>query len=140
MSTITLQEKVLAHLNAFKHVRVEDDRYVPQEITQDGIASALNISRPHVSQILADLVSKGDVEVFYGYANGAARPVKRKVYHLSVSGIRRYETVREKMIRMGVDVDRFGVNFNNCSTDEYLKLSREDRDMFGCLCVLRIRV
>jgi len=140
MSTITHRDKVLVYLNKYKNLRIEEERYVTFDITQDGIASALNISRPHVSQILSGMVADGSIETLNSYVNSAQRPVKRKVYRLTASGRMEYQNLYKMMLDNGIDTEGMWFNFNNCGTDDFAKLSPEERNMYGCLCVLRIKV
>ena len=82
MPGVTVGERILVHLSGFlRHV---DAYECPIEMTQDGIASALSISRAHVALELKRLRTSGRIQERMAHvANGRSR---RKVYDLTPAG------------------------------------------------------
>src|SRR3989454_3985091 len=79
---VTVGERFLVHLSGFlRHV---DAYECPVEMTQDGIAAALSLSRAHVALELKRLKTTGRVEERMAHvANARSR---RKVYELTPAG------------------------------------------------------
>jgi len=83
MSAITVQDAVILHLNRYS--TVSPDTYnMPFDMTQDGIATALGISRAHASMELKKLISKGQVSSIIAHTSQASR--KRNAYYLQPCG------------------------------------------------------
>ncbi len=82
MPGATVGERIVVHLSGFlRHV---DAYEVPVEMTQDGIGTALGISRAHVALELKRLRQAGKVEERMAHVAGAR--TRRKVYDLTPSG------------------------------------------------------
>ena len=62
------------------------DFVAPQELTQDGIAAALGITRPHASLVLKKLVQDGFVEARLLHIRGGRR--RKTAYIISQAGVR----------------------------------------------------
>ena len=76
MPGVTVGERILVHLSGFlRHV---DAYEVPPDMTQDGIGSALGLSRAHVALELKRLKGKRLVEETRAHVNGNG--ARRKVY------------------------------------------------------------
>jgi tetratricopeptide (TPR) repeat protein/DNA-binding MarR family transcriptional regulator len=82
LPVVTVGERVLVHLSGF--LRHADAYECPPEMTQDGIAAALGISRAHVALELKRLRSLSRVEERMAHVAGAK--TRRKVYHLTPAG------------------------------------------------------
>ncbi len=82
MPGVTVGERILVHLSGFlRHV---DAYECPVEMTQDGIAASLSISRAHVALELKRLKTAGKVQERMAHvANARSR---RKVYDLTPAG------------------------------------------------------
>jgi len=82
LPAVTVGERILVHLSGFlRHV---DAYECPVEMTQDGIAAALSLSRAHVALELKRLKTTGRVEERMAHvANARSR---RKVYELTPAG------------------------------------------------------
>ncbi len=82
MPGVTVGERILVHLSGF--LRHADAYEVPVEMTQDGIATALSLSRAHVALELKRLKATGKVQERMAHvANARSR---RKVYELAPAG------------------------------------------------------
>jgi len=84
-------ERILVHLSGF--LRHADAYECPAEMTQDGIAAALSISRAHVALELKRLRTSGRVQERMAHvANARSR---RKVYDLTTAGQEAARRMRE---------------------------------------------
>lgn len=91
MPGATVGERIVVHLSGFlRHI---DAYEVPLEMTQDGIGSALGISRAHVALELKRLRAAGKVEE--RMAHVATARTRRKVYVLTPSGQELARRMRE---------------------------------------------
>jgi len=82
LPSVTVGERILVHLSGF--LRHADSYECPVEMTQDGIAVALLLSRAHVALELKRLKSTGKVQERMAHvANARSR---RKVYELTPAG------------------------------------------------------
>ena len=82
MSSVTVGERVLVHLSGF--LRHADAYECPVEMTQDGIAAALALSRAHVALELKRLKTSGRVQERMAHVAHARS--RRKVYELTPAG------------------------------------------------------
>jgi tetratricopeptide (TPR) repeat protein/DNA-binding MarR family transcriptional regulator len=82
MNRCTIGNRVLIHLSCLSRHR--EDFVCPQEMTQDGIASRLGISRAHVALELKRLEKRSQVE--YRLAHVVRAKSRRKVYTLTSAG------------------------------------------------------
>ncbi|HYY47527.1 MAG TPA: hypothetical protein VFA17_02475, partial [Thermoplasmata archaeon] len=82
MSGVTVGERILVHLSGF--VRHADAYECPVEMTQDGMAASLAMSRAHVALELKRLKEAG--RVVQRMAHVANARTRRKVYDLTPSG------------------------------------------------------
>ena len=82
MSSVTVGERVLVHLSGF--LRHADAYECPVEMTQDGIAAALALSRAHVALELKRLKTAGRVQERMAHVAHARS--RRKVYELTPAG------------------------------------------------------
>ncbi|MGI0149690.1 MAG: tetratricopeptide repeat protein, partial [Thermoplasmata archaeon] len=100
MPGVTVGERILVHLSGF--LRHADAYECPVEMTQDGIAAALALSRAHVALELKRLKTTGRVaERMAHVANARSR---RKVYELTLAGQevarRMREHARSRTVRL----------------------------------------
>jgi len=82
VSSVTVGERVLVHLSGF--LRHADAYECPVEMTQDGIAAALALSRAHVALELKRLKTAGRVQERMAHVAHARS--RRKVYELTPAG------------------------------------------------------
>ena len=83
---ITFRDKVLAFLYGHVHVSRDIHYGAPFEITQDGIAIILGISRSHASVVLGKMVSSGEVQCSAATIKDSERTNKRKIYLITPHG------------------------------------------------------
>ncbi len=79
-----MAQRILLHLSLFARYREEYE--CPQEVTQQGIASSLVLSRSHVALELKKLLAERKVEWRLAHVRGAKS--RRKVYFTTPSGER----------------------------------------------------
>src|SRR3989454_10504539 len=82
LPSVTVGERILVHLSGF--LRHADAYECPVEMTQDGIAAALALSRAHVALELKRLKSTGKVGERMAHVTNARS--RRKVYELTPAG------------------------------------------------------
>ena len=101
MSALTVQEKIILHLS--QYTNYGGKVVVPSSITQEGIADAVGVQRPHISVDIKRMIKKGLVEEFKAHAGGRK---KRKAYYLTSEGIRRYmgliEELKKRKVRVNI--------------------------------------
>ncbi|HEY3420346.1 MAG TPA: hypothetical protein VGK23_07325 [Methanomassiliicoccales archaeon] len=91
MNTLTVQERILIHLDANRGKR--NDYSAPFEITQDGVGQALIITRAHASIELKTLLADGMVDE--GLHHVAGYPQMRKTYEITAKGSQRVSNVKD---------------------------------------------
>ena len=82
MPNVTVGERILVHLSGF--LRHADAYEVPVEMTQDGIAAVLGLSRAHVALELKRLRTTGKIQERMAHVAHARS--RRKVYELTPAG------------------------------------------------------
>lgn len=140
MQTITFHDKALAHLNRFRHIRQDIEYGAPFEITQDGIAVSLGITRSHASIILKRMAEKGEVEWGESTVKKSNSSKKRKVYFLTEIGKGVYEQMKENMASDGIAVDELKMVLNQAAYDDIKRVAGEKMDMIGMMCVIRFAI
>jgi hypothetical protein len=101
MKRITVKDKILLHIQHFKGYQQEYE--LPTELTQDGIAKGVGVSRSHAAITLSELKDKEYVNDQLGRVKGLHR--QRKVYFITPSGevyangLRDIYSVRTVMIK-----------------------------------------
>ncbi len=107
---ITSKEKVVIHLldyHKFRH-----DSAAPEEVTQDGIAEAIDVGRNNVSKVVRDLVKEDILTVQKKHVRGMKRI--RKVYFLTHMGFQHGVSLKEEIESVGVTV----VDFDQEETED----------------------
>ncbi len=131
--SITVGERIVLHLNQFS--KYQDDFDVPIDVSQDGIASALRISRAHAAIELKKLKEAG--EVTERLAHIKRGKTKRKVYFLSPKGSDRALKVKEFAEKEGIEIIPF-LDLKRCKGPElWSSINEKHRPIFGQACVFR---
>lgn len=101
---LTHGEKALIYLGRFNPVDYLDTYVVPFDLTQDGIAIALHISRAHASIVLKHLREKQMVRQRIAHQpNGT---IRRYVYLITSEGQKKRIECLEKMEEEGLSLDQ----------------------------------
>lgn len=138
MENPTIRERILLHLGRFKMANEEEVYNLPFDLTQDGIAAALGISRAHSSLELKKLRQAGKVRENQVHVIGSG--IRRKVYYLEPEGRIEAEHVRKKLEDAGVPFETV-LDMRKCDPRlMWDKLSASDRDALGLACVIRVSV
>ena len=138
MSTLPVWEKIILHLNQYR-MTDSDDRYnAPWDLTQDGIASSLRISRAHSSIELKKLRLNGKVVENYSHIKG--KDNKRKTYFLTAMGMADAQRIRDRAEREGIDFASM-LDMKRCDPCALLDtFDDKGRDVLGIACILRCSV
>jgi tetratricopeptide (TPR) repeat protein len=132
-SPLTVGERILLHLSQFsKH---QDDYDVPFDVSQDGIASALRISRAHAAIELKKLRESDDVDERLAHIRKGKN--RRKVYFLSLRGEDKTRRIREFAEKEGIDVKPL-LDIRRCNGEElWSSLEPGLRPLFARACIFR---
>lgn len=132
-SPLTVGERILLHLRLFS--KYQDDYDVPFDVSQDGIASALRISRAHAAIELKKLKEGGDVSERLAHIRKGK--TRRKVYFLSPMGEEKGRRIREFAEKEGIDVKPL-LDIRRCTGDElWGSLNEELRAILCKACAFR---
>lgn len=131
--TLTVSERILLHIS--QHQKLKDSYDVPFDVSQDGIAQALVISRAHAAVELKKLKESG--EVFERLAHIKRGKNKRKVYFLSPSGEEKATSIRQYAHSEGIDIGP-GVDLRRArGTELWAPLSEGNKIVLGMAVVFR---
>ncbi len=136
MSSLSIKQKVLVHLYRFRNVSEREMFNLPWEMTQDGVATSLMISRAHSCQELKILMDKGLVWERLAHVKGGK--TKRKIYMLTASGLDEYERIRPVAGEDEILSDI--INRSDDTESESIISKNRISDSLGCICVLRTPV
>lgn len=141
----SVMDRILLHLLDFKSYEGEIDGSM--DLTQIGIADAIGIKRGNVNQDIQPLISKGYVECHKVHVPGIK--IKRSNYYLTCQGYEKAKTVKEKLIKVNIEmIDREGIHsrtniadlLNNTRLDiRFVDVVREANisRLFDCKTFLR---
>ncbi|MDR1404335.1 MAG: hypothetical protein LBJ20_02035 [Candidatus Methanoplasma sp.] len=134
----TIRERALLHLSRFPAMNPNEMFNVPFDLTQDGIASVLGISRAHASLELKKLKETNKVDDWLAHIKGAG--AKRKAYYLLPDGVSEAEMLRQRFESTGIVVDTL-LDMKRCDPGiMWESLSAKDRETFGLVCVFRVPI
>ncbi len=120
-SAVTVGERILLHLSQFsKH---SDSFDAPPEVSQDGIAEALRISRAHAAIELKKL--KEVEEVSERLSHIRRGPTKRKVYFLTEKGEVRAKRLKDYVAREGIELAPL-LDMRRCKASDLWKATPTD--------------
>lgn len=91
------RNKILLHLESQNDPQGKHNKNAknPYAMCQKGIAEAVQLSRPRVSQIIKEMIEKGLVKKEKGRISGVKR--RRMVYFLTSQGLKKAKKIREKL-------------------------------------------
>lgn len=139
MSNLTLPERVLLHVYRYRHIAETTEFTIPMELTQNGIAEALGISRSHASILVGGLVEDGRLICRKGHVKGNER-TSRKVYFITALGCDHCRKILDGTLERDDVDDALPQNINYCCSTVLWSLPKEERDMIGGILVLRCPV
>lgn len=134
----TIRERALLHLSRFPGMNPSEMFNVPFDLTQDGIASVLGISRAHASLELKKLKEAGKVDDWQAHIKGSG--TKRKAYYLLPDGTAEAVLLRERFEKAGIAVNAL-LDMKRCDPGiMWESLCAEDKETFGLACVFRVPI
>ena len=111
---------------------------VPFDLTQDGIASVLGITRAHASLELKKLKETGKADDWVAHIKGSG--TKRKVYYLLPEGIAEAELLKKRFEDSGIMIDAL-LDMKRCEPEVmWDNLNDKDKETFGLACVFRVPI
>lgn len=132
MASLSVKQKTLIYLNKYKSFDPSNTYNAPWELTQDGIANALCISRAHASIILSQLKNESKAEETMSHIKNGK--TKRKAYYITPIGMEEAVKIIDYAVREEINIDSI---IDAKRQDPVLlldKLSESDRYALGCLC------
>ena len=103
--TLTYKKKILIHLKGYTSFR--DNDIQPPEVTQEGIADGVDMSRTHVSRVLQGMKEQGLIHEDTKHVKDRTR--KLKTYVLTEKGVKAAENIMNKLEEVTLDVVKEGV-------------------------------
>jgi tetratricopeptide (TPR) repeat protein len=132
-SAVTIGERILLHLSQFS--KFSDSFDAPQDVSQDGIAEALRISRAHAAIELKKL--KEFEEVSERLSHIRHGPTKRKVYFLTDKGESRAKNLKDYVAREGIELAPL-LDLRRCrASDLWMATTPDMRGVLGAASVFR---
>ena len=138
MTEFSIGERLLLHLHKYRRVDPAEYFNIPWDLTQDGIAASLRISRAHASLELKKQREKGNVREDQVRIKGGK--VKRKCYSLTHEGLEAARKVEAAAIDAGIDPDSLLDLKRQDPEVVFENLPEDDRFALGCACVFRMPV
>ena len=131
--TLTVGERILFHL--LQYTRYLDSFDVPIDITQDGIAAALRISRAHAALELKKLKNADEVKERLSHVKRGR--TKRKAYFLTTSGEARARQIRSYAEENDIDLTPYQ-DIRKCKGPElWSVLDEKFKPVVAMSCVFR---
>ena len=125
-------------MNQFKMTDPGDRYNVPWDLTQDGIASSLRISRAHSSIELKKLRLSGKVIESYSHIKG--KDNKRKTYFLTAMGMADAQRITDRAEKEGIDFTSM-LDMKRCDPNALLDtFDEKEKEVLGMACILRCSV
>ncbi len=132
-SVLTVAERIILHLSQYS--KLQDNYDVPIDVSQDGIAAALRISRAHAAIELKKL--KDGQEVMERLAHIRRGKTKRKVYFLVPKGEARAGKIKEFAISEGIEIMPL-LDLKKCAGEDLWKSTDgQFRPILAQACVFR---
>jgi hypothetical protein len=133
VSAVTVGERIILHLAQFSKYLNSFD--APPEVSQDGIAEAIRISRAHAAIELKKLKEHEDVVERMSHIRRG--PTKRKVYFLTESGEKRAKNLKDYVESQGIDIAPL-LDLKRCKGPELWEgTSEEFRPVLGMASIYR---
>ena len=140
MTTVSFRDKILCHLYRYRLVKKNEDYRAPLEITQDGIAMAVNTSRSHVSVMVARMIEAQLITKNTAYIRNSRRVSKRLVYYLTETGKNEYFRRVAELREEGIDLENMDLSVKDCRYDDIKRIASDRLDDVAGLLFLRAQV
>jgi len=133
MSGLTVGERIILYVGRYqKH---KDSFDVPFDVSQDGIAGSLGISRAHAAIELKKLRESGEVEEKLAHIKRGRN--KRKVYFLTASGEQKAAKILQFAQSEGIDLGPLLDIRRSKGKELYASLSPENKEIMAGASVFR---
>ena len=138
MTSLSVKQKALIFLYKYRTYDKSDIYNTPWELTQDGVAGAVGVSRAHASIVLNQLKEEGNVEERITHIRNGK--TKRKSYFITPSGMEEGEMIIDLANKEKIDIaylletrkKGYDISFDN--------LNKGDRFALGCACAFNMPV
>ena len=140
MKDITNHDRISAHLFRYNHIRYDIEFDAPFEITQDGIALNLGISRGHSNIVLKRMEENNELLIGFSTIKGSNRAAKRKIYLLSEYGKSQFKERIKELKSYDTDVEDLVKGIDRYRLEDIKRITGDKMDDLGCMAVLRVRV
>ena len=137
MKVLTIGEKIILHLEKYIMINADDAFSAPWDLTQDGVATSLRISRAHACIELKKL--KVADKVFEKHIHIKGGRTRRKSYFLTPLGMADAANIRKSAKEEGIDVMPL-LDMRRCDTDLLESIDAENRAILGLACALRCSI
>lgn len=135
---ITVRQRILLHLGRFPGITPADEFNIPFDLTQDGIASVVGITRAHASIELKKMTDSGLAVAWQAHMRGTRS--RRLAYCLQPAGFSEAARLQKEVMQAGMDVDTL-LDMKRCDAgSKWDSLAPADRDTFGKACVMRVPI
>ncbi|MDY0293379.1 MAG: hypothetical protein RBQ77_02250 [Candidatus Methanomethylophilaceae archaeon] len=139
MDRVTVKDRILLHLGRFEMMNGDEIYNVPWDLTQDGIANSLRISRAHASIELKKMRESGLVDEHHAQIKGSGSS-KRKVFFLTPSGRGECHGTRKRMDSEGIFIDAL-LDLRRCDPVVlWESLDPECQEVMGLACAFRVPI
>ncbi|MDD1748221.1 MAG: hypothetical protein LUQ16_10710 [Methanomassiliicoccales archaeon] len=132
--TLTVAERIILHLS--QQQKFKDSYDVPFDVSQDGIAQALLISRAHAAVELKKLKECSEVNERLAHIKKGKN--KRKVYFLTTTGEEKAEKIRGFAEERGIDVGPCVDVRRARGSEVWRTLSEDNKKVLAAASVFRI--
>ena len=138
MASLSVRQRIVMYLEKYRNNDPNNIYDIPWDLTQDGIAAGLRISRAHASVELGKLMDMGKVEERLTHIKNGK--VKRKTYYLTPLGKENADDIRRFAAEEGIDLDSVLDLKRKDPTILLEDLIPEDRYALGCACAFDVPV
>ena len=140
MKEITNHDRISAHLFRYNYIRSDIEFDAPFEITQDGIAMGIGVSRGHSNIILRRMEDNNEIIVGLSSIRDSNRSAKRKIYLLSEYGKNLFKARIKELKESGTDVEDLVKGIDRYRLEDIRRITGDRMDDLGCMAVLRVKV
>ena len=138
MTSLSVKQKALVFLYKYRSYDRNDIYNTPWELTQDGVAGAVGVSRAHASIVLNQLKEEGNVEEKITHIRNGK--TKRKSYFITPSGMEEGEMIIDLANKEKIDITYLLDSKKGSYNINIDGLSEGDRFAFGCACAFDMPV
>ena len=138
MTSLSVKQKALIFLNRYRTYDRSDIYNTPWELTQDGIAGGIGVSRAHASIVLNQLKNEEKVEEKITHIRNGK--IKRKSYFLTPLGMNEASKLLDIAAKEGIDISGLVDPKRQGFDVDPGRLSDKDRFALGCACAFRMPV